>query len=58
MWQFEVFKDEDGGWRWRLVQRNTLIVVESSASFGRRGDAKLAAEKAREEIAAAPIVEL
>ena len=51
-------KDEDRGWRWRLVQRNTLIVVESSEIFARRGDAKQAAEIARKEIAAAPIVNL
>ena len=58
MWKFEVFKDEDGGWRWRLVQLNTVIVIESSKSFGRRGDATRAAETAREEIATAPIVSL
>jgi uncharacterized protein YegP (UPF0339 family) len=58
MWKFEVFKDDDGGWRWRLIQRNTLIVIESSESFARRGDAKQAAETAREEIAAAPVVAL
>ena len=52
MWRFEVFKDDDRGWRWRLVQRNTVIVFESLESFGRRGDAKRAAEKAREEISA------
>ena len=55
MWKFEIYKDEDRGWRWRLIQRNTLIVVESSDSFGRRGDAKRAAEKARQEMAEAPI---
>ena len=55
MWKFEVFKDEDRGWRWRLVQRNTLIVVESSESFDRRRDAKRAAEKAREEIGGATV---
>ena len=58
MWKFEVFKDEDRGWRWRLVQLNTLIVIESSMSFDRRSDAKRAAETARGEIAAAPIVAL
>ena len=58
MWKFEVFKDDDGGWRWRLIQCNTLIVVESSQSFGRRGDAKRAAETARGEIAVAHIVSL
>jgi uncharacterized protein YegP (UPF0339 family) len=58
MWTFEVFKDDDGGWRWRLVQRNTLIVIESSESFVRRSDAKIAAETARAEIAAAAVVVL
>lgn len=58
MWKFEVFKDDDSGWRWRLVQRNTLIVAESSERFGRRSDARRAAEAARAEIAAAEIVAL
>ena len=55
MWRFEVYKDEARGWRWRLIQANALIVAESSESFGRRGDAKRAAEKAREEISTAPV---
>ena len=55
MWKFEVFKDEDRGWRWRLTQRNTLIVVESSQSFERRSDAKREAEITREMIGGAPI---
>ena len=55
MWSFEVFKHEDGGWRWRLVQRNVLIVVESSESYDRRGDAMRAADAARKEISAAAI---
>jgi len=58
MWKFEVVKDEDRGWSWRLVQRNALIVIESSESFSRQGDAKQAAEKAREEIGAANVVVL
>ena len=55
MWKFEVFKDEDCGWSWRLVQRNTLIVVESSESFSLLRDAKRAAEKARDEIGSASV---
>lgn len=56
MWKFEIHKDDDGGWRWRLVQLNTLIVAESSESYDRRGDARLAAEEVRAEIGAALIV--
>jgi uncharacterized protein YegP (UPF0339 family) len=55
MWRFEVFKDEDRGWRWRLIQAKALIVTESSEIYGRRGDAKRAAEKARAELSVAPI---
>lgn len=58
MWKFEVFKDDDRGWRWRLVQRNALIVVESSESFDRRFDAQRAAETAREQLGAADVVVL
>jgi uncharacterized protein YegP (UPF0339 family) len=55
MWRFEVFKDEDRGWRWRLVQRNAVIVVESSEIFTRRADAVRAADDARAAIASASI---
>lgn len=58
MWRFEVFKDDDRGWRWRLIQHNTLIVVESSESFVRRSDAKHAALTARLKIGGAPIAEV
>jgi uncharacterized protein YegP (UPF0339 family) len=58
MWRFEVFRHEDGRWYWRLVQRNTLIVVESFVGFARRADAKLAAEAARAEIGAAIVTVL
>ncbi|HSX22267.1 MAG TPA: DUF1508 domain-containing protein [Gaiellaceae bacterium] len=50
-----MFKDDDGGWRWRLIQRNTLIIVESPESFARRTDAKTAAEAARAAIGAAAV---
>lgn len=53
-----MFKDDDRGWRWRLVQRNTLIVVESSESFDRQRDAKQAAETARAAIGTAVIAML
>lgn len=55
MWKFEVFKDEDRGWRWRLVQCNSVIAIESSVLFDRRSDAKRAAELARQEIGAAVV---
>ena len=58
MWRFEVFKDEAGGWRWRLVQCNALIVAESPRSFVRRGDAKQAALSARADIYAADVIVL
>lgn len=56
MWKFEVYKDQDGGWRWRLVARNTLIVAESPESFERRIDAKQAAERTRSEIGTAALL--
>lgn len=54
-WKFEVFKHEDGGWRWRLIQQETLIIAEASQSFSRRSDAKHAALTVRREIGDAPI---
>ena len=58
MWKFEVFKDDNGGWRWRLIQSNTLIVVESPESFVRRADAKAAAEATRAAIGVSVIAVL
>lgn len=55
MWKFEVRKDDDGGWRWFLVARNTLIVAESFESYERRVDARRAAEIARADIGKAVI---
>jgi uncharacterized protein YegP (UPF0339 family) len=49
VWKFEVYKDQDAGWRWRLVLRNAVI-VESSELFARRVDAKRAVEGARAKI--------
>lgn len=56
VWRFEIYKDEDKKWLWRLILRNTLIVVESSERFERQLDAKQAAETARVAISAAPVV--
>lgn len=55
MWKFEIYKEEGGGWRWRLVALNTVIVAESRESYDRRSDAKSAAEQARAEIGVASI---
>ena len=57
-WKFEVYKGEDGDWRWRLVQLEVLIVVESLRGFRRRSDAEDAAQAARDEIGTAPIAAL
>ena len=53
-----MFKDDIRVWRWRLVQLNTLIIIESSESFTRRSDAMRAAEAVRLEIGSAPVVVL
>lgn len=58
MWKFEIYKDPDAGWRWRLVLRNTVIIFESSETFERRLDAKHAAEIARVELGKADVVVL
>ena len=55
MWRFEVYKDQDDGWRWRLVLGNAALVVASSARFAHCADAKQAAEVTRAEIGEATI---
>lgn len=58
MWKFEIFKDPDAGWRWRLVAHNALILLESPTSYERRIDAKQAAQAARDGIGKADVVVL
>jgi uncharacterized protein YegP (UPF0339 family) len=55
LWRFEVFKDPQGYWRWRLVQKSALIVAESIQCFKRRVHAEEAASAAREELGEACI---
>jgi uncharacterized protein YegP (UPF0339 family) len=55
MWRFEIFKDEDRGWFWRLIQRDTVIVLESLTSFAQASDAEHDALIYRAEIGLADV---
>jgi len=44
---FEVYRDNAGGWRWRLVHRNGNILADSGEAYTRRNDANRAVERIR-----------
>jgi uncharacterized protein YegP (UPF0339 family) len=44
---FEVYQDNAGEWRWRLVHRNGNILADSGEGYTRRNDANRAVERIR-----------
>lgn len=39
MERFEIYKDKDGEWRWRLIAKNNRTVAVSGEGFRRKGQA-------------------
>jgi len=48
---FEVFRDNAGQWRWRLVHKNGNILGDSGEGYTRRRDAKRAVDTVRNGVA-------
>lgn len=55
MWQFEVYRDRAGEWRWRLKAGNGRTVGDSGEGYASEHNARRAAEHARSNIAGAHI---
>lgn len=36
---FEIYRDNNGEWRWRLVARNRRIIADSGEGYKRKGKA-------------------
>ncbi len=34
--QFEIYRDADKRWRWRLRQANSLVIAESAKTYAKR----------------------
>jgi uncharacterized protein YegP (UPF0339 family) len=47
---FEVYEDNAGEWRWRLVHRNGNIVADGGEGYTRRNDANRAVDRVRERL--------
>ncbi len=47
---FEVYLDQAGEWRWRLVHRNGNILADSGEGYTRRNDANRAVDRIRERV--------
>ena len=54
---YELYRDSNRGWRWRLKASNGLTIADSAESYRNRGDC-LKALKLVKHSASAPVVEL
>jgi uncharacterized protein YegP (UPF0339 family) len=54
--KIEVLQNAAGKWFWRAKAANGRVVATAGQAFATKADAKRAAERTKEKIAAAPIV--
>lgn len=52
----ELYEDEGGKWRWRLIAGNGRITAASGESFAKKGNALRAAERLGELIVGADVL--
>ena len=57
-WKFEVYADQGGSYRWRLVASNGQTVGSSGESFASKSNAKEAAENVQKNAGGAEVVEV
>ena len=55
MWKFQIYQDQAGEFRWRLVAPNGKTIADSGEGYYDRSGAKRAAENVRQRIANAVI---
>lgn len=55
MWNFEIYRDAGGFYRWRLRSSNGQVVASSGESFASRANAERAAEQVKRSAGAAAI---
>lgn len=55
MWEFRVYEDRAGQFRWRLVAPNGQIIADSGEGYATRFNAHRAAENVRLRIGSAQI---
>lgn len=53
---FELYEDDIGQWRWRLVDRNGGVVADCDTGYRDRDTAREAATAFRDKIETAPVV--
>lgn len=56
-YEFTVYRDSAGGFRWRLHAGNNRIVADSGESYVERSGARQAAERVRRSIGGAEIID-
>ncbi|WP_435101504.1 HVO_2922 family protein [Halarchaeum sp. P4] len=54
--RFELYQDEVGDWRWRLVHRNGNIIADGGEGYARKAGALNGIESVKRNAADAPVV--
>ena len=57
MLRFEIYREANGDWRWRLRHQNGNVIADSSEGYRRREDCERGIAIVK-EAAAAPIVDM
>ncbi|WP_438267404.1 HVO_2922 family protein [Halomarina litorea] len=55
---FELYRDEAGEWRWRLVHRNGNILADSGEGYSRKADARTGLRSVKANAADARVEEV
>jgi len=55
--KFEIYADQGGNYRWRLVAANGQTIASSGESFASKSNAKAAAENVRDNAGKATVVD-
>jgi uncharacterized protein YegP (UPF0339 family) len=55
---FQIYKDQAGEWRWRLVHRNGKIMADSGEGYANEGDLRRAIVTIKTLAELAPIEQL
>jgi uncharacterized protein YegP (UPF0339 family) len=55
---FELYEDDEGKYRWRLVHRNGNIIADSGEGYATRQKARQGLESVKENAPGAPVEEI
>jgi uncharacterized protein YegP (UPF0339 family) len=55
---FELYKDGNGDWRWRLLANNKKVIADSGEGYRKRSECHKAVDRVRRLVACAAVIEV